>query len=287
MEQNTGNRVMKALAAVIFAITFGTVGFWFFSPSPVSVLDCLYMTIITLSTVGYGEVIPMTGGLRIFASLIIIFIRRRNLFDDSILIKNYFITALKENRVLFPLLAAFFLFYVMAAVYPISQFDALTKHVSIPFRILSSSHWDYNAIEHISFADTALLPYMFYTYLLALGGAKAMVLFNVCISFLVLGALMRMAARIYKDPAFTNALALIYLTTPFLYASSTILYVDIIQMFFVFIALLVCVYAREDFRHKSMISPVCAGKITGFGWRSYLLGLRALAGILSDDVENL
>jgi 3-dehydroquinate dehydratase-2 len=39
------------------------------------------------------------------------------------------------------------------------------------------------------------------------------------------------------------------------------------------------VYAREDFRHRSLISPVCVGKIAGFGWRSYLLGLQALAWI--------
>jgi 3-dehydroquinate dehydratase II len=40
------------------------------------------------------------------------------------------------------------------------------------------------------------------------------------------------------------------------------------------------VYAREEFRHTSMISGVCRGKITGFGWRSYVLGLRALVDIL-------
>ena len=42
------------------------------------------------------------------------------------------------------------------------------------------------------------------------------------------------------------------------------------------------VYAREEFRHVSMISAVCKGKIVGFGWRSYTLGLRALMEILSD-----
>ena len=36
------------------------------------------------------------------------------------------------------------------------------------------------------------------------------------------------------------------------------------------------VYAREEFRHQSLLSPVCKGKIVGFGWQSYLLGLRAL-----------
>ena len=36
------------------------------------------------------------------------------------------------------------------------------------------------------------------------------------------------------------------------------------------------VYAREEFRHVSMISAVCKGKITGFGWKSYMLGLRSL-----------
>jgi len=43
------------------------------------------------------------------------------------------------------------------------------------------------------------------------------------------------------------------------------------------------VYAREAFRHESLIAPVCAGKITGFGWRSYLLGLHAVAEIIQGE----
>ena len=37
------------------------------------------------------------------------------------------------------------------------------------------------------------------------------------------------------------------------------------------------VYARESFRQTSLLSGVCAGKITGFGWRSYLYALEELA----------
>lgn len=35
------------------------------------------------------------------------------------------------------------------------------------------------------------------------------------------------------------------------------------------------IYAREEFRHTSLIAPVAAGGVSGFGIDSYLLGLQA------------
>ncbi len=41
--------------------------------------------------------------------------------------------------------------------------------------------------------------------------------------------------------------------------------------------------AREEFRRKSVIVAECAGQISGFGPRSYALGLDALMGILEEE----
>jgi len=40
------------------------------------------------------------------------------------------------------------------------------------------------------------------------------------------------------------------------------------------------VFAREDFRRRSMISPACRGVVSGFGWYSYWMALLYLAKTL-------
>ena len=46
------------------------------------------------------------------------------------------------------------------------------------------------------------------------------------------------------------------------------------------------IYAREPFRHKSLLSPVCKGIIAGFGLDSYRLALLSLHPF-SDNQDNI
>ena len=41
------------------------------------------------------------------------------------------------------------------------------------------------------------------------------------------------------------------------------------------------IHSREEFRHKSLISPVVRGTIMGFGPKSYILGLQALIDVIN------
>ena len=43
------------------------------------------------------------------------------------------------------------------------------------------------------------------------------------------------------------------------------------------------IQAREPFRRTSVIAPVCLGQISGFGWRSYVLGLEAVTSYERDE----
>ena len=45
------------------------------------------------------------------------------------------------------------------------------------------------------------------------------------------------------------------------------------------------IYAREEFRQRSVIAPVARGQISGLGWRGYMAALRTLVAELKGDAS--
>jgi len=64
-------RFLFLLAAVLATLAIGTIGFaWIDRYSP---FDAFYMTLTTMTTVGYGEIHPLSRAGRIFNSFLIAF----------------------------------------------------------------------------------------------------------------------------------------------------------------------------------------------------------------------
>ena len=82
------SRIHRILALVVSILTFGTVGYMLLSN--LSVVDALYMTVITVTTVGFGEVHPFSPEEKVFTIFLIL---------TSITIFGYAISAFSEYLV--------------------------------------------------------------------------------------------------------------------------------------------------------------------------------------------
>ena len=68
--RSLARRVIWGLGAMVALTAIGVIGFVLVAGA--SPLDALYMTVVTLSTVGYNEIVPLDHGGRIFAIVLII-----------------------------------------------------------------------------------------------------------------------------------------------------------------------------------------------------------------------
>ena len=97
MEPN-GQRIVKASSAVLIAITVGTIGFKLLATNDATLFDCFYMTIITLSTVGYSEVVELDTAGHLFASFLIVMGMGALIYFGSTIVALWVETDLQKVR---------------------------------------------------------------------------------------------------------------------------------------------------------------------------------------------
>jgi voltage-gated potassium channel len=69
-KESVQRRVRNTLALLVAITLVGTFGFKFFSLDPdVTWIDCLYMTVSSMTTVGYGEIVKVGQAGRLFVIL--------------------------------------------------------------------------------------------------------------------------------------------------------------------------------------------------------------------------
>ena len=72
---NSKKRFYILLTAILLVVMTGSIGYFILFGGNESFIDCAYMTIISLTTVGYGEIIEITGNVpaQIFTMILITF----------------------------------------------------------------------------------------------------------------------------------------------------------------------------------------------------------------------
>ncbi len=79
-------KIYRAIMQVFALLLIGVVGF--ISLSGVSIIDALYMTVITITTVGFGEVVPLDANAKLFTIFLIL---------TSVVVVGYALTVITEH----------------------------------------------------------------------------------------------------------------------------------------------------------------------------------------------
>ena len=69
------SRLYKLLCLIVLIVIAGSVGYYLIFDMHPKFIDCVYMTVISLTSVGYGEVLEITGNVpaQIFTMILITF----------------------------------------------------------------------------------------------------------------------------------------------------------------------------------------------------------------------
>lgn len=72
---NIKKKLALVCLTIFFVVMIGSLGFYILYGGQYHFMDCIFMTVITLSSIGYGEIVPVSGNIKaeIYTTLLIIF----------------------------------------------------------------------------------------------------------------------------------------------------------------------------------------------------------------------
>ena len=190
---------------------------------------CIYF--VLLFGVGNKSVYVAVLLIGLAISLPVAYARKNELLETACLLRNY----ADKHWMLMSFLLILFTGYVIYGSSPIESYDTLTKHLPITLYAVENGQWYTDITESIVYGEPMVHQYTYSVLFVSVGANKALVLFNVVLLFSVYCILCYFVRSIYEN-ASLSILAIIILTTPFFFQFSTIFYLEMLPLFFLFSA---------------------------------------------------
>ncbi len=183
---------------------------------------------------------------------------------------------IESNYIFFICLNFILCCYIVFASQPISNYDALVKHVPITTDLLNGEGFSRNILESIVYGEVSLLRYG-YTYMLILfGGNKVISLFEVFLVVLIFAGLFLMLRKFINNKFSDLLLLFIYFSTPLIINRSVTINPDVLPtLFLIASALIILNCSHEEAINKLPI----IGMFFGFAAFSKMTSLPYLITI--------
>ncbi len=185
----------------------------------------------------FGIGYKLTVCVLVLLGVIISILRLRKDYSEIFLTAKHVIEYGRNHLFFGAVFIGFMVVYLLYGSLPITDYDALTKHLPIVVSAVEHHAWYLNVSEAIVYGEPMVLQYTYAIFFYMYGCYKALKLFNVVV-FALLVLILCLVSRKISNDSTDWFVACIIISTPFFFQYATAYMLDILPVFFVFSAIL-------------------------------------------------